>query len=207
MRPKGKLAILVVLFAGVGVLAATAAFDTVEADRTAEVETAGDADALLGLEAGDTELAENDDGLLQITLDDGSDGDGLNENAITSVLPDENTLFNVSNNGADEIEFTIQEFDADGDVDIFFIVNNDAGSDDEGTGEDLTLDSEVFDNEDYDLLQDDDGDGGSVTINSGEDLDVGIVFDVDDLGDDDDVFASDITLEADGTDEADGTGN
>ena len=124
MKSKSKLTILVVLFAGVGLLMATTAFDTVEADRTAEVETAGDADALLGLEAGDTELAQKDDGLLQITLDDDSDGEGLNQNAITSVLPDQGDgLFTVSNNGAGDIDFDIQEFSADGDVDIYFITD------------------------------------------------------------------------------------
>ena len=196
MKPKGKLAILVVLFAGVGVLAATAAFDTVEADRTAEVETAGDADALLGLEAGETELAENtNDGLLQITLDEDSDGDGLNENAITSVLPDEGDdgLFTVSNNGNNEIEFTIQDFEADDEVDIYFITT-------EGQDFDDQVDSELVDDDGtYGLLQDDSGNGGSVTVDSGEELEVGIVFDVGDLDDDNDVFDGDITLEADGT--------
>lgn len=196
MKPKGKLAILVVLFAGVGVLAATAAFDTVEADRTAEVETAGDADALLGLEAGETELAsETDDGLLQITLDDDSDGEGLNRDAITTVLPDEGTLFTATNNGADEIEFAIQEFDADGDVDIYFITT-------EETGEDFEpgLGSEFVDEDDYNLLQDDGENGGSVTLGAGDEFDVGIVFDVGTgFDDDDDVFDGDITITADST--------
>jgi len=220
MRPKSKLAILVALFAGVGVLAATAAFDTVEADRTADVETAGDAEALLGLEAGTTALAENtDDGLLQITLVDEIDdeeiqGEGLNLDAVTTVLPDEGAdgLFTASNNGGNDIEFGIQDFDADGDVDIYFIVGADAGSDsegvddttnpgDDGTLGDVGLNTELVTTEDYDVLQASDGsDGGTVTIDSGEDVEVGIVFDVGtDLGAGDDVFGGDITITADST--------
>jgi len=211
MRPKGKLAILVVLFAGVGVLAATAAFDTVEADRTADVETAGDADALLGLDAGDTELAENtEDGLLQITLDDDSDGEGLNQDAITTVLPDEGEdgLFTATNNGGNEIEFGIQDFDTDPSdgVDIYFVVNDDAGEGNDGTtvglDDETDFDTELFDKSDYDILRSDGGDGGTVTISSGENIEVGIVFDVGqvDLDDDEnDIFDGDITITADST--------
>ena len=233
MKSKGKLTILVVLFAGVGLLMATTAFDTVEADRTAEVETAGDADALLGLEAGETALAENtNDGLLQITLDDDDDeedidGEGLNQDAITSVLPDEGQdgLFTVSNNGADEIEFGIQPFEAADDVSIVFIVNEDAGANNNGTGAGLEeglgefeLESELIDTGEYDVLTavlqeggpSQEREGGfsadfnevetehSIPIDSGESIEVGIIFDVGDIGDDGDIFADDtITLTAD----------
>jgi len=204
MKPKGKLAILVVLFAGVAVLAATAAFDTVEADRTAEVETAGDADALLGLEAGTTELAENTDGLLQITLDEGSDGDGLNQDAITTVLPDdegEDGLFTATNNGNNEIEFGIQEFAANDNVDIYFIVE---AADGETGSLDDEIESDLVEEDNFDVLAAaGDGvteDGENVEIGSGEDLQVGIVFDVGtDLDDGDDIFDGDITITADST--------
>ena len=209
MKSKGKLTILVVLFAGVGLLMATTAFDTVEADRTAEVETAGDADALLGLEAGETALAENtDDGLLQITLDDEVEGEGLNQDATTIVEPEINPtrkfdgdipgLFGVTNNGADEIEFGIQDFNAADGVDIEFITNEDDDAAAFGANNaDGDNDPELIDGS-YNLLKDDDGDGEPIHLDPGQTIDVGVAFDVGDLDDDGDIFADDtITLTAD----------
>ncbi|ERG92237.1 MAG: hypothetical protein J07HQW1_02272 [Haloquadratum walsbyi J07HQW1] len=47
MIPKGKLLALLLAFTAVGGLAATGAFTTVQADRTADVTAAGDSNALL----------------------------------------------------------------------------------------------------------------------------------------------------------------
>ena len=46
---KSKIFALVLIFAAIGVAAGTGAFTTAEADRTAEVNVAGDANALLGI--------------------------------------------------------------------------------------------------------------------------------------------------------------
>jgi hypothetical protein len=55
-------------FAAVGGLAATGAFTTVQADRTADVQTAGDANAVLALQAEpNTEFATNTGGQLKIS--------------------------------------------------------------------------------------------------------------------------------------------
>ena len=82
------------LVAGGGVLVGTGAFDTVEAERTVSVETAGDADAFLALEPAERDVAEGEpdnafveetDGTIEITFgdEDGATGGGLNLNART----------------------------------------------------------------------------------------------------------------------------
>ena len=114
------------LVAGGGVLVGTGAFDTVEAERTVSVETAGDADAFLALEPAergdetdpDSDNAfveQNDDGLLEITFgqDDGADGGGLNLNARTVF----EELVTVRNQGTQPVtEITLEFVEGNGDL-------------------------------------------------------------------------------------------
>ena len=111
--------------AGGGALIGTGAFTTVEAQRTVNVETAGDANAFLGLEAVDrsdtssatpgtatpsdatqNEYVRETDGTIEINLDGSGDdedsddaGAGLNQNAKTTFR----NLVTVSNNGTQDI--------------------------------------------------------------------------------------------------------
>lgn len=104
------------LVAGGGALVGTGAFDTVEAERTVTVETAGDADALLGLQPtdrdgdGNNEYVEtNDDDLIEINLDGNDDegAEGLNQRARTRF----DELVDVTNNGTQDV--TTLEFELD----------------------------------------------------------------------------------------------
>jgi hypothetical protein len=108
------------LVAGGGALIGTGAFTTVEAERTVSVETAGDADAFLGLApvdradnrgsetnstaagSGENEyVSDPGDGTIEIDLDgvDNDDADGLNQNAITTFR----NLVQVTNNGTQTV--------------------------------------------------------------------------------------------------------
>jgi len=75
------------LVAGGGALIGTGAFDTVEAERTVTVNTAGDAGALLALQsASDSGVVDTVDDLLEIDFGAAADdGQGVNLNAVTTV--------------------------------------------------------------------------------------------------------------------------
>lgn len=98
------------LVAGGGALLGTGAFTTVTAERTVNVETAGDASAFLGLAPADRDgdgnneyVADPGDGTLEITLvnNDETPGNatGLNQNAKTVFR----NLVTVTNNGTQEV--------------------------------------------------------------------------------------------------------
>ena len=75
-------------------LTTTGAFSTVEASRTATVETAGDADALLGIEPYDkSQNVVNTNGTVEIDIQN------VNKNAITAV----DQLLEVTNNGTEKV--------------------------------------------------------------------------------------------------------
>mgnify|MGYP005866182669 CR=1 FL=1 len=89
------------LIAGAGGLAATGAFNTVEAERSVTVETAGDADAFLGITpgaGGDEYVTQN--GAIEIDISDTQEGSGVNKNAITAI----DQLLEVTNNGTNTVE-------------------------------------------------------------------------------------------------------
>lgn len=92
------------LFAGAAGLIVTGAFDTAEADRTAEVEVAGDVAALLGIEpveGPNSEYAEITGGTATIDISTTEQGaDGVNQNAVTVINP----ILEVTNNGSDPVE-------------------------------------------------------------------------------------------------------
>jgi len=101
MIPKGKLLALLLAFTAVGGLAATGAFTTVQADRTADVQAVGDANALLQLvPASNTEFASNTtDGQVELDFQDPEGSSGVNLDAETL---DDNVI-NITNNGNDDV--------------------------------------------------------------------------------------------------------
>lgn len=109
MRPKGKLLVLIALFAAVGLITATGAFTTVEAERTATVDVAGDSAALLAMAPadGDTNagVVQEDNGQLTIDLQNpGNQGaEGINPNALTAFSP----AINVTNQGTNNVELDV----------------------------------------------------------------------------------------------------
>ena len=98
------------LVAGGGALIGTGAFTAVEAQRSVTVETAGDADAFLGLEpaANEDYVQINEDGLLEIDIS------GLNGRAVTTFDP----LFTMINNGTQTVQpwMDIEVDEVSGDV-------------------------------------------------------------------------------------------
>ena len=105
MIPKGKLLALLLAFTAVGGLAATGAFTTVQAERTAEVNVDGDANALLQITpvpdpANSDFISENNTGggTFQISLDD-----NVNARASTSA----EDLVNITNNGEEPVDVWI----------------------------------------------------------------------------------------------------
>lgn len=109
---KSKIFALVLIFAAIGVAAGTGAFTTAEADRTAEVNVAGDANALVGItEAENTngnELVDVDgtSGQVEMNLSAAGtqDASGLNEDAATDL----GNVLNITNNGEETIQFKIE---------------------------------------------------------------------------------------------------
>jgi hypothetical protein len=99
MRPKGKLLTLILLFAAVGLIIATGAFSTVEAERTATVDVAGDANALLQLQSENDDYVSTTGGVIQIDLEGNNDATGLNPDARTVLTP----LVNITNQGGHEV--------------------------------------------------------------------------------------------------------
>lgn len=86
-RPKGKLLALFAIFIAIGLVTATGAFSSVTAERTATVQTAGDANAFLGFQVVQSAYATttaSDE--LKITVS------SLNKNATTDL----GVVFNVT---------------------------------------------------------------------------------------------------------------
>ena len=99
------------LIAGGGALIGTGAFDTVEAERSVAVETAGDADAFLGVEPfpgspnSDYVDASGDTIVIDITgTGTNAPGAGVNENAVTAI----DRLLMVTNNGTQDVNLSIE---------------------------------------------------------------------------------------------------
>ena len=109
---KSKIFALVLIFAAIGVAAGTGAFTTAEADRTAEVNVAGDANALLGIEQADStggnELVDVDGSSQQVVLNlsnaSNQGATGINADAAT----DFGNVLNFTNNGEDTIQVKIE---------------------------------------------------------------------------------------------------
>lgn len=125
-----------VLSAGAGIIGGSGAFDTVEADRSFEVEVAGDAAALLGLEALNQTIAGTEQGgaggndVLYFRLQ--ADAEGVNENAVTGFFE----VFQITNNGSQTVEVTIDTGAAEG---VTFQITESRGSNSDVVSEDLDL--------------------------------------------------------------------
>lgn len=103
MRPKGKLFALLAVFAAIGLVTATGAFTTVQADRTAEVTVAGDSQALLGIELNSSAPASSaSDQAGSLTVNIGSNN-GLNKKALTVLTP----LVDITNNGNEAVDVNV----------------------------------------------------------------------------------------------------
>lgn len=114
MRPKGKLLALLAIFAAIGLVTATGAFTTVSAERTVNVNVAGDSAALLQIEANATSpngaYAATNGNQFQIDLSSNNadfggafTGSGVNDEALTRI----DHVFNVTNQGTQAVEVTV----------------------------------------------------------------------------------------------------
>jgi hypothetical protein len=209
MIPKGKLLALLMVFTAVGGLAATGAFTTVEAERTADMNVEGDAGALLAIqptnETTETEfLTEDDttDSEFQINLEEAQ----LNTNATTT----QEDFFNITNNGENTVAVWIatQGGVQDGsvgsiseNVNTTFYVDNSTGGvtpDEEGEHVDINNRINEYDtfvdtsgeSEDYVISQptnssesvgeEPDVDGIAVELEPGETVSVSMAIEIDD---------------------------
>jgi hypothetical protein len=145
--------------AGGGALIGTGAFTTVEAERTVNVSTAGDASAFLTLQPADgsngayaNQGGDNDD-TVQINLNADADAEddaaGLNEDAKTTIA----NIVTVTNNGTQAVRplsLSITDSDGTAFTDVFSFTSNgdtstkydngdDILSDDLGTGESVNF--------------------------------------------------------------------
>jgi len=105
MIPKGKLLALLMAFSAVGGLAATGAFTTVQAERTADVSVDGDANALLAIEP--IPAPSNSDFVTQSGTDDQTFEIALDNavNARASTTAED--LINITNNGEEPVDLWI----------------------------------------------------------------------------------------------------
>lgn len=180
MIPKGKLLALVLAFAAVGGLAATGAFTSVEAERTADVSVSGDAGALLALEQTDgtdnSEFIESGTGASELVIDLNS---SLNLNS--DALTDTGGVINVTNNGEDTVNLNISVGTVESGVNVVFY---EAGSDDSGT---FLSASNQF-SETFETLSDDtddlvlSGTTDSATLNPGDTVQIGFAVEIVDDG-------------------------
>jgi hypothetical protein len=118
MRPKGKLFALFAVFAAIGLVTASGAFTTVQAERTVTVDTAGDANALLAMEGNSTsnngDYVNNNNGEVVIDFSQSNiDGvssenpEGVNINATTNV----SHMLNITNQGSQTVDVYIDASD------------------------------------------------------------------------------------------------
>jgi hypothetical protein len=144
MGRKGKLFGLLAVFAAIGLVTASGAFTTVSAERTASVNVAGDADALLALEPADTpngdEYAGTSNDQLEIELAT-ENAEGVNPNAVTEI----DSVFRITNQGSQEVNVSISDSGDNSDAVTFHngSTNLESGGKDIGTGELIIVSIEV----------------------------------------------------------------
>jgi hypothetical protein len=175
------------LVAGGGAILGTGAFTTVEAQRTVNVETAGDASAFLGLAPAarngtpENPFVEQTGETVEITLDNpdgdgGANATGVNANARTTFR----NLVTVTNNGTQDVTTLNLEFISAGSDDENLNLSDTfhftASSNSAGSAEvtELVNNSNILDS-----AADDDS-----TLTPGEAINFGIVVDLLDGGDD-----------------------
>ena len=128
MRPKGKLFALLAVFAAIGLITATGAFTTVAAERTAEVNVAGDSAALLAIEPGSEngDYVDDSGGTVSIDLANaqGVSATGVNDDALTEI----NFVLTITNNGAQNVDLWIEKAGTNADVVTFYNGSVDTGT-------------------------------------------------------------------------------
>ena len=206
MIPKGKLLALLLVFTAVGGVAATGAFTTVQAERTADVTATGDGDALLQITAApNTEFAANStDAETSITAND--------VNLDAETLDDD--VLRITNNGNDPVTIDIQ-VQSGSSADVAFYVQEDEVSVPGGNSA-TTLTDDFNDvpsssaGDRYVIDSQSDG----VTIGTGDQVSVGLFLSVDDAASNSaDLFDTDssdgepVTITADATSDATSTLN
>jgi len=93
------------LAAGGAAAVGTGAFGSVEADRTVNVNVAGDESAYLGLSA-KSDYAQVTDGQLELNFNNNNNGgDGVNEDAVSTF----DGVFQMTNNGPNDLDITIDK--------------------------------------------------------------------------------------------------
>jgi len=191
MRSKGKLLALVVIFLAVGVVTGTGAFSTVEAQRTADINVAGDSGALLGLEAGTSGLIRSTNGEIEITLDGNSNAGGVNANAITTV--DESKFLNITNNGGQNTVVIGVQYTTSTNVDVYFVVDGSAVNDNSTGSLDQVgnVQTSLIDTTTKYPIQ-----NNTVELAPGETVSVGIVIDVGDVASGTELITGDVTITA-----------
>lgn len=139
------------LASGAAAAIGTGAFDSVEAERTVQVSTAGDAAAYLGL-TGDDQYVGDDSSDSELTIDLGgpetdAGGQGFNENAVTEV----SGVVTVTNQGTEDVTVSIDQ------AEVQSAVEFELSHDDTLTpGDSVDLDVTVDDlNDDVDETADD----------------------------------------------------
>ena len=119
MGRKGKLFGLLAVFAAIGLVTASGAFTTVSAERTASVNVAGDANALLALEPADTpngdEYAGTSNDQLEIELTT-ENAEGVNPNAVTEI----DSVFRITNQGRQKVNVNISDSGDNSDTVTFY---------------------------------------------------------------------------------------
>jgi len=213
MIPKGKLLALFAIFLAIGGVAATGAFTTVSAERTADVSTAGDSSALLGLSAASgSELAADGTDQVQITLDSGQGASGVNLNASTS----EDATLTITNNGDDTATVWIQASAAPSSGEVYLYAANSSNSFDTSQSDfsnaaalnDITNPPSFMESGDIYAISTTDGThqaNRAIELESGESVTVGVYIDLRDtsLSSDQNVFDSqEIIINADANENA-----
>ncbi|WP_136350807.1 hypothetical protein [Natronorubrum bangense] len=132
MNRRNVLVGLGTIVAGGGAALGTGAFSSVTADRTVTVETAGDADAFLGLQIRDDLAA--DENTIDLNFENAGNGaEGINENAKTTL----DKVLLIQNNGTQEnigITFEVEIDDTTDASNVFSFNENNEGDFDDGDG-------------------------------------------------------------------------
>ncbi len=233
MIPKGKLLALLLAFTAVGGLAATGAFTTVEAERTADIDAAGDANALLAIQPTEDpadssfiQQSSTDGSTFEIVLDGQGSNNGVNVNATTTAQ----NIFNITNNGEEDVDVWIATEGGaqQGNVSVnttFYIDDQKVGSEVNTTSNGVVNISQRIDT--YDALTDTDdvvisestdspgespnsNDNIAVNIEPGETVTVSMAVEIEDesdidLSNSDEPILEDITILAVNDEEGDNT--
>jgi hypothetical protein len=209
MIPKGKLLALLLVFTAVGGVAATGAFTTVQADRTANVQAVGDANALLQIvPASNTEFATSDSGQVEINFQDDQDGDSTSSTGVNldAETLDDNVI-NITNNGNDDVTvFATASVQNSAELEFYVHQNEVSGTNTSATIENSSDVSEVPSNLPGGNRYVINSESKGVVLNPGDTISVGLYLSTDstNVGTDNQLFASGdpVTITANATSSA-----